>query len=203
MVEDFPDQAAPVIDQVLTQAEQRIEALQVQAATANSQTRKALDEQIDAQTRAATVLSGYLLDWAKTQDFDAQTMMPFEVIRGKTLRMSGQIDQAYAILSPLVNEFPNDAQVMIEYAQVLYARGDEDSLVEAVRYYDRLITGLGAPYPKEWWTAWVRRLQVNDLLNEGTEEIPLRVRQLRMTDPDLGGPVTKLELERLEHKYSR
>jgi tetratricopeptide (TPR) repeat protein len=203
MVTDYPEQAAPVIDQVLTQAEQRIESLQVELATATSQTRQALQTQIDAQARAAAVLSGYLLEWANAQDFDAQTLMPFEVIRAKTLRLSGDTDKAYPILAKLVNEYPNDAQVMLEYAQVLYARGDEDSLVEAVRFCDRLITGLGAPYPKEWWIAWMRRLQINDQLNEGTAEIPLRVRQLRMTDPDLGGPVTKLELERLEHKHSR
>lgn len=203
MVTDYPEQAAPVIDQVLMQAEQRIESLQVELATATSQTRPSLQDQIDAQARAAAVLSGYLLEWANQQDFDAQTLMPFEVIRAKTLRLSGDTDKAYPILAKLVNDYPNDAQVMLEYAQVLYARGDEDSLVEAVRYCDRLITGLGAPYPKEWWTAWMRRLQINDRLNEGTAEIPLRVRQLRMTDPDLGGPVTKLELERLEHKHSR
>lgn len=203
MVEDYPEQAAPVIDQLLMQAEQRIESLQVELATANSQARQALQDQIDAQAHAAAVLSGYLLDWANTQDFDAQTLMPFEVIRAKTLRLSGDTDKAYPILTKLINDFPNDAQVMLEYAQVLYARGDEGSLVEAVRFYDRLITGLGAPYPNEWWTAWMRRLQINDRLNEGTQEIPLRVRQLRMTDPDLGGPITKLELERLEHKHSR
>ncbi|MEZ6193356.1 MAG: hypothetical protein R3C45_18960 [Phycisphaerales bacterium] len=203
MVTDYPEQAAPVIDQVLAQAEQRIESLQVELATATSQTRPALQDQIDAQARAAAVLSGYLLEWANAQDFDAQTLMPFAVIRAKTLRLSGDTDKAYPILAKLVNDYPNDAQVMLEYAQVLYARGDEDSLVEAVRFCDRLITGLGAPYPKEWWIAWMRRLQINDKLNEGTAEIPLRVRQLRMTDPDLGGPVTKLELERLEHVHSR
>lgn len=203
MVTDYPDQAAPVIDQVLTQAEQRIESLQVEMATANSQARQTLQTQIDAQTRAAAVLSGYLLAWANTQDFDAQTLMPFEVIRAKTLRLSGDTGRAYPILAKLINDYPNDAQVMLEYAQVLYDRGDEDSLIEAVRYYDRLITGLGPPYPKQWWIAWMRRLQINDKLNEGTQDIPLRVRQLRMTDPDLGGPITKLELERLEHKHSR
>jgi len=41
-------------------------------------------------------------------------------------------------------------------------------------------------------------LQINDKLGEGTEEIPLRVRQLRMTNPELGSPITKMELERLE-----
>jgi hypothetical protein len=203
MVRDYPDQAAPVIDLVLAQAERRIEQLQVKAATANSIQRKALLTQADDQARAASLLSGYLLDWANTQGFDAQTLMPFEVIRAKTLRLSGGIDEAYPILRRLVVDFPNDAQVMIEYAQVLYERGDDESLIEAVRYYDRLITGLGAPYPPAWWTAWMRRLQINDRLNEGTEEIPLRVRQLRMTDPDLGGPITKMELERLEQKHGR
>lgn len=203
MVRDYPDQAAPVIDAVLTQAEQRIEYLTVMAATASSAKRQELNEQARGQARTAAVLSGFLLKWAKAQDYDAATMMPFEVIRAKTLRLSGQVDQAYPIVSRLVVDYPNDAEVMLEYAQVLYEKGDDESLVEAVRYYDRLITGLGAPYPPSWWTAWMRRLQINDKLGEGTEEIPLRVRQLRMSDPGLGGPVTKLELERLERKHGR
>ena len=203
MLEDYPDQAASVIDHVLSQAELRIERLQVKAATADSVTRKSLLDKAQGQARAAAVLSGFLLDWANTQSLDAGRLLPFELIRAKTLRLSGQVQPAAEILRQLIHDFPDDAQVMLEYAQTLYDRGDEDSLIEAVRWYDRLITGLGQPFPKEWWVAWMRRLQINDRLNEGTEEIPLRVRQLRMTDPNLGGPVTKRELERLEYKYSR
>jgi len=203
MLEDYPDQAASVIDHVLSQAELRIERLQVKAATADSVTRKSLLDKAQGQARAAAVLSGFLLDWANTQSLDAGRLLPFELIRAKTLRLSGQVQPAAEILRQLIHDFPDDAQVMLEYAQTLYDRGDEDSLIEAVRWYDRLITGLGQPFPKEWWVAWMRRLQINDRLNEGTAEIPLRVRQLRMTDPNLGGPVTKRELERLEYKYSR
>jgi hypothetical protein len=203
MLQEFPDQAASVIDKVLSQADLRIERLHVQAATADSIARKSLEAEADAQARASAVLSGFLLKWANTQSLDAEQLMPFEMLRARTLRLSGQLEPAAEILGRLVNDFPNDAQIMTEYAQMLYDRGDDDSLVEAVRYYDRLITGLGQPFPREWWVAWMRRLQINDLLGEGTEEIPLRVRQLRMTDPNLGGPLTKQELERLEHKYSR
>ncbi len=203
MVQDFPDQAAPVIDQVLTKVEKRIERLQIESAEASATKQAALKKQADEQAKAAAVLSRYLLEWAGKQDYDTETMMPFEVIRAKTLRLSGKADEAYPILARLIQAFPNDAEVMLQYAEVLYAKGDDDSLVESVRYYDRLITGLGAPYPEEWWIAWMRRLQINDRLGEGTEEIPLRVRQLRMTNPDLGGPITKMELERLERKYGR
>lgn len=203
MVRDYPDQAAPVIDAVLTKAEQRIEQLHVLAATATQAEQQSLNAEADGQAQAAAVLSEILLDWAGDQGFDAQTLMPFEVIRAKTLRLSGRSDEAFPILGRLILDYPNDAQVMIEYAQVLYDKGDDDSLIEAVRYYDRLITGLGAPYPSSWWTAWMRRLQINDRLGEGTGEIPLRVRQLRMTNPDLGGPITKRELERLEQKHGR
>ncbi len=203
MLEGYPDQAASVIDSVLSQADLRIERLLVRAATADSMTADSLKKEAHAQAQAAAVLSKFLLDWANTQPLDANQLMPFEVIRAKTLRLSGQVQPAIVILGRLINDFPNDAQVMLEYAQNLYERGDEDSLIEAVRYYDRLITGLGQPFPKEWWIAWMRRLQINERLDEGTEEIPLRVRQLRMTDPNLGGPVTRQELERLEHKYSK
>lgn len=203
MFADFPDQAASVIDRVLSDAERRIDRLHASAVTADSIKRQSLEEEATRQAQAGAVLSGYLLEWARGQSFEAGDLMPFEVIRAKTLRMSGQLEPATELLARLIHDFPNDAQVMLEYAQALYDKGDEDSLVEAVRYYDRLITGLGQPYPKEWWVAWMRRLQINDRLKEGTEEIPLRVRQLRMTDPNLGGPLTKQELERLEHVHSR
>jgi tetratricopeptide (TPR) repeat protein len=203
MVRDFPDQAAPVIDQVLTQAERRIDVLNAGAVTADTARREVLQNEADERAQAAEVLSGILLDWANTQGYDARTLMPFEVIRAKTLRLAGENEAAHAILGRLVTEFPNDVQVMLEYAEVLYQKGGDDSLVEAVRYYDRLITGLTPPYPSAWWTAWMRRLQINDRLGEGTEDIPLRVRQLRMTHPDLGGPVSRTELGRLEQKHGR
>jgi tetratricopeptide (TPR) repeat protein len=203
MLAGYPDQAASVIDSVLSGTDLRIDRLVAQAATADSIKRKALLAEVEAQAQAGAVLSGFLLEWAGGQSMDARELMPFEVIRAKTLRLSGQVEPAAELLGGLIREFPDDVQVMLEYAQALYDRGDEDSLIEAVRYYDRLITGLGQPFPHEWWVAWMRRLQINDRLNEGTAEIPLRVRQLRMTDPNLGGPVTKQELERLEFKYSR
>jgi len=128
--------------------------------------------------------------------------LPFEVVRGKALRLAGKLDEAEPILRRLIHDHPNDAQVMLEYAQLLYDRGDEASLIEAVRYFDRLITGLESPYPQAWWVAWMRRLQINDRLGERTQDIPVRVRQLRMTDPDLGGPMTRYELERLERKHA-
>ncbi len=203
MLAEYPDQAASVIDRVLSEADLRIERLQAQAATADSIKRSALLEEAKGQAHAAAVLSEYLLRWAKTRSLPMEELMPFEVIRAKTLRLSGQVEPAGELLARLVHDFPDDAQVMLEFAHVLYEKGDEDSLVEAVRYLDRLITGLGQPFPREWWVAWMRRLQINDRLNEGTAEIPLRVRQLRMTDPNLGGPVTKQELERLEFKHAK
>ena len=203
MLSDYPDQAASVIDRVLSEADLRIENLHTQAATANSIKRQALLDEAAGQAKAGAVLSEYLLQWAQAQALTADELMPFEVIRAKTLRLSGDIEPAAQLLSRLVHDFPEDAQVMLEYAQVLYDRGDEESLIEAVRYLDRLITGLGQPFPREWWVAWMRRLQINDKLNEGTAEIPLRVRQLRMTDPNLGGPATKQELERLEFKHAK
>lgn len=203
MLADYPDQAATVIDRVLSDADLRIERLEVQAATADSIKREQYQQEAGSQADAAAVLSKYLLEWAQTQALDAEQMMPFEVIRAKMLRLSGQTESAADILSRLIHDFPSDAQVMLEYAQVLYAKGDTDSLIESVRFLDRLITGLGQPYPREWWVAWMRRLQINDQLQEGTADIPLRVRQLRMTDPSLGGPVTKRELERLEFKYAK
>jgi len=203
MIADYPDEAAPVIDDVLSRADERIDRLRSQAAIADASSRQELVDEAEEQAKAAAMLSELLLGWAQEQGFDSEQLMPFELIRARTLRLSGRVVPAVGILRGLVDDYPHDAQVVLEYAQALYDLGDEDSLIEAVRYYDRLITGLDQPFPKEWWIAWMRRLQINDRLNEQTDEIPLRVRQLRLTDPDLGGPVTKQELERLEYIHSR
>ena len=203
MVADYPDEAAAVIDTVLTRAEQRIDTLRADAQTAGPVTKAKLEEEAQGQAKVAALLAELLLDWAKAQSYEGEDLLPFELARAKMLRLSGALKEAGEILTRLIGQYPRDAQVMLEYAEVLFARGDADSLEQAVSYYDQLITGLSQPYPRAWWVAWMRRLQINDKFGEQTEEIPLRVRQLRLTDPDLGGPVTKQELERLEHVHSR
>jgi hypothetical protein len=80
------------------------------------------------------------------------------------------------------------------------------SLIAAADVLDTILTGVQpddqGTYPSEWWHAWTRRLRINDILGEGTQDIPFRVRQLRLTDPMLGGEPFRTQLQRLENKYA-
>ncbi len=204
MMAAFPDDAAAVIDQVLTDLDTEIARLRL----AETQTLVAAEKQRlenQAQSLAATAarLANVLAEWAAGQGFSEEEMLAFRLIQSKSLRLAGETDQALEVLRPLIAAFPDDAAVMSEYADTLFDVGDEASLINAAGYYDRLINGLGQPYPPEWWNAWLKRLTINDRLGENTEDIPLRVRQLQLTDPNLGGPAFKRGFDALEAKHSR
>ena len=47
----------------------------------------------------------------------------------------------------------------------------------------------------------MRRLQIMDARDEFTQDIPLTVRQLELTDPNLGGEPYKSRLTRLKIKH--
>ncbi|MEZ6192356.1 MAG: hypothetical protein R3C45_13855 [Phycisphaerales bacterium] len=81
---------------------------------------------------------------------------------------------------------------MLEYFFASFTPGDEDSLVEAVRFCDRLITGLGSvPYPKEVGRPDATPADQRPASTRAPPKSPPRP-PTRMTDPDLGGPITKL-----------
>ena len=96
---------------------------------------------------------------------------------------------------------------MHNLAESLFVKGDDQSLINAGnQYYDTLISGLESedePQLKRiWWNAWMRRLQISDKLNQGTDVIALRVRQLEVRDPSLGGEPFRSEMKRLELKHA-
>jgi hypothetical protein len=204
MMQAYPDDAAAIIDQVLIKLDREIERLRTAAANelASDRRQRLLDR---AQTRAQTAsnLAGILLEWARQQGFDGEQMLPFELILVRSLRLAGQADEAHDRMAPLVEQFGQDADVISEYAEALFLRGDRESLIEAATYFDKLILGLQPPYPDLWWNAWMRRLQINDRLGEGTQEIPIRIRRLRFTDPNLGGPRYRRTFTELEARHSR
>ena len=202
MMRDFPDTASAVIDEVLARIDQRIEQLRAQADAEVGNLRRQERQGQAAQLAAtALTLSELLVQWARDQNYDAQQMLPFELIHAKSLRLVGETRQATDITQRLIDTFPDDPDVMFSHAESLFTSDDRETLIRATRLYDRLIQGLPAPYPPLWWNAWMRRLQINDRLDEGTADIPLRVRQLKRTDPDLGGPRYREVLERLAEKH--
>jgi hypothetical protein len=81
----------------------------------------------------------------------------------------------------------------------------EAGLAQAAPFYDTIITRVQAEnqkYPAIWWNAWMRRLTINDRLKQGTNEIAMRIGQLILIDPGLGGELYKGEFERLRNKHA-
>lgn len=215
MMDVFPDAAAGVIDGLLTELDTRITDLRDRAATEIVAGRKQeLQDEATGLASTASAMAQVLADWARNQGFDAEQMLPFDLMSIRAARLSGEPARAVELLEPVFEKFGDDAGVIAEYANALFAlgvqqiqagdRGDgEANLIAAAGQYDRLIGGLSEPYPPDYWNAWAKRLSVNDALGENTDDIPFRVRQLRLTDPSLGGPVYRAELERLEQKHAR
>ncbi|MFW6059966.1 MAG: hypothetical protein ACODAQ_07275 [Phycisphaeraceae bacterium] len=202
MMADFPDEAAGVIDQVLTRLEREIHAQRRQAEDTVRRQAQQLRRSADQMADVASQLAETLMQWAEQQDIDAARMLQYRLIQARALRLAGEAQRAVALLEPQMQEFPNDASLISEYAEALYARGDQESLTQAARQYDKLIRGLREPYPDAWWNAWMRRLQINDQLGRATDDIPLRVRQLKRTDPNLGGSPYRETLEALHDRHA-
>ena len=203
MMKRFPDEAAPVIDQVLTDLNHQIDRIGTQAAI--KQVAEDRNVQLKKQKQLAATakaLAQLLVGWAQEQDFDSKQMLPFQLIRAKMMRLAGNSTDAMAMLEPLIKTYPNDADLIHHYAESLFATADQKLLLKAATFYDQLIIGLDAPpYLDIWWNAWMRRLQINDQMGQGTEDISLRVDQLRVSDQKLGGPRYREELQRLAEKH--
>lgn len=204
MTDAYPQESAAVIDQVLTRLDERIGALRVEAASTTSQIRKGeLEKQATDLASTASMLSRLLVKWATDQGYTPEQMLPYELIQSESLRLAGQPQEAVAITTRLASAFPQDADVLTHHADALFALGTDEALVQAATFYDRVISGLQPPYPDAWWNAWLKRLQIIDQLGGAVGDIPLRVRQLQATDPNLGGPRFKSSFERLMEKHSR
>lgn len=193
MMGRFPDAAAGVIDNVLSDLEQRIGTM------------RAGDPAASKLADAAAAMAKLLADWAAKQRFDAAQMLPYHLVVLRSLRIAGRGEEALAYLRDTgVGEgFANNVDVLFEKAQALASVGDPASLRAATPHLNRILGGLKEPYPAVYWRAWVLRLEINLDLGEGVDQIPRRVEQLRQRHPDLGGPAFKAELERLESAANR
>lgn len=208
----FPNEAAPVINGVLDRLDSQIDALRQEADTKLVQAEaQALRDQATQRATAASTLAQLLFDWAKNQRLGDAEMLPYQLILVKALRLSNQTDQALQVIRPLaIGEFQNDATVVTEYAETLFAAGlqngqviNEGHLISAAEQYKVLINGFAmGPFPPQFWNAWMRWMQIADALGQGTAGIPARVRELELFDRNLGGEPYRSEMRRLATKYA-
>jgi hypothetical protein len=205
MMASFPDDAAPVIDQVLTSLNRQVDALRAQRIKELVPAKQqAIDKQISGISDTAEQLARMLVDWAGAKGFNEDQMLPFEMVLAKSMRMAGHADAAIKYMLPLFKNYPNDLGVLNETGEALYASQDKDNLIQAGQIFDTIISGVppeNNKYPPLWWNAWMRRMQIMDKLGQFTSDIPLRVRQLQITDPQLGGEPYQSEFKRLSLKY--
>ena len=206
-IERFPDEAAGVIDRVLDDLEVQIDMLRARAAeTRIDRDRAELAGQAKEASRTASQLAAILFEWAGARNFADDQMLPFRLRVIKTMRLGGDPAGALEALQPLLEDatFREDAEVVHHAGEIYYALGGRENHIKASRYYRMIITSFGQPpFPPMYWNAWMRWFQILDQLGEQTGDIPLRVRVLRRTDPQLGGTRFRREMERLENKYGR
>lgn len=177
MMGRFPDAAAGVINNVLSDMERQIAAL----GDDSPQSARLAD--------AAAAMAKLLADWAQGQGFDAAQMLPYRLVVLRSLRIAERPDEALAVLreTGLERDFGNNVDVLYEKAQALVTKGDGASLRAAAPLLNRILGGLEAPYPEVYWRSWVARLKINLALGEGVADVPRRVRQLEVSHPELGG----------------
>lgn len=226
MMAAFPDDAAIMIDQVISRLDREIDSLRLRAAEPHRAETERQQLLMQAQNKAETaaLLVEPLVNWAQKQDLNNEQMLPYREMQAKVLRLSGAAESAFDIMKPLAIEFPKDPGVLTELSEALYAMGqqayaldkekgkvllvqasegiaDPNEPGEKIGGFAQLIKGLKDSRPPEYWNAWMRQLQIQWTLQFRIDEIVLRIRQLRETvDPNLGGPPYNAELKRLEDK---
>ncbi|MEM9914073.1 MAG: hypothetical protein AAF911_03835 [Planctomycetota bacterium] len=193
MMGRFPDAAAGVINNVLSDMERQIEALGDDGPGAA----KLAD--------AAAAMAKLLADWAEDQGYDERQMLAYRLVVLKSLRIADRQGEALAYLrdTKLEANFGNNVDVLFEKARALVSQGDPASLREAIPLLNRIIGGLAEPYPDVYWRSWIARLEINLKLGEGVADVTRRVRQLQQTHPDLGGEPFKSRLEGLSVEAQR
>jgi hypothetical protein len=208
---------------VLDQIGGQIESWRREARMPNiaSERRRALRDRARTSAASAVKLAETLVAWARQQpNMTEIRLASFRLMEARAKSVAGLHAPALAILDEIrqIPQIGNDLALLDALGETHFEAAlrqwDQDrplsesqlsSLIESADYYDRILGGVepddDGTYPNQWWNAWMQRLRINDILNEGTQDIPLRVKQLRLTDPNLGGEPYKSELERLENKY--
>lgn len=205
MMGQFPDVAAQVINDNLIALNQKVDDLNGAAVVEMVADRKRLlRQQSVTMARTASHLADLLLQWAKRQALSEQEMLPYQLISAKSLRLAGRGADALRILDPLLGIFPNDAQLAHEAGETLFDLHEVEHLAASGQHFKRIIMSFDQPpYPHLWWNAWMRWFQICEAMGQYTQDIPLRVRKLRLSDQNLGGDPYRSEMQRLANKYGQ
>ena len=203
MIQQMPEEAVPATQKVVSRLDIELDELceRLDAGMLSEKGQEALRGQVRQLAGLLKQLVEPLLEHISKDDRHWSDLKPLVLVLVKSLRLAGEPEESLNRLSVAIERSPDDPDLIIHYAESLFAIGDETSLRQAASYYDRLIVGLQSPYPAMYWNAWLRRLQINNRLGELTEEIPLRIRQLRLDDPQLGGRAYQNGFEALEKQY--
>lgn len=208
MMQSFPDAAAGVIDQVLTDLDHQAEALRLEAARETvDRRREALTAQAVSMSAVAEKMAQLLVRWAEGEGYTPRQMLPYQLVLARSMRLANRADEAHAVIEPLMVRYADSVEVIREAAEIHFARDDNESLNQAGQLFTQLIEAMplneDGSYPQAYFAAWMRYLQVCDRLRQRTEDINLSVRQLKLADPNLGGEPYKSELEKLMNRYHR
>ena len=228
LMDTAPGDAAPVIYNVLNQIGQQTEALRRDALMPQTpqERRRKLLEDSQASAGAAVILAQLLLEWARQQPAMNQTRIDeFRIVEAKAKTVAGMPDAAVETLNQIRQQpqFANDLTLLDALADAHFQAGvrhrdrqsvdgqsvvddrQRGSLIASANVLNMILNGVepydDGKYPAEWWQAWVKRLQINDILGQDTQDIPFRIKQLRLTDPMLGGEPFRSQLQRLENKH--
>ena len=200
--EEAPAQA----DALLTRIDERMEQLRLEIASGSNPAQiELLKGRMSSLAQASATLGKFLLSSTSTQKIrDESVALRWKLFVAKSLRITGNPRESLAMIVPMFEGNPNDALLIDALAESHFLLGDAANLQRAAQFYDTLITRLkpeNEKYPTLWWNAWLRRLMIADTLAQATSEIPLRVGQLQLIDPNLGGDLFKSEFQKLRSKY--
>lgn len=214
LMDDSPDDAAPIIDTMLEQLEAEIERIRLAEFTEVVEREKtALLERRTELGQLAMPLAELLMRWAHAQKaqgvFSEEEMVPFSLVLAKAQRMAGEPALSVQTIEPLVDQY-GFIEVIHSYGESLYALGaknnDEAIMTQAFQQFAMILQTDWSgenKMPEIWWNAQMRQMQTLDILGkDATKDIPLRVRQLQQIhDRNLGGEPYRSQLLRLEQKY--
>jgi hypothetical protein len=230
MLRQDPRDAAGIIDNVLNNLGQRIDALRRQAQeTKDPDAQNALRQRVADLSDKAGVAADLLLAWAQTQKPDdlinflglpdspinrqrVADLLDWKVPKVRSLVIAHKYQEALGILDTLAQNpnYKNYLPILNLRGEALFGLGGPENLDKARLVYTDLTRLTPADrktrkFPAAWWNANMRLLEIADLRNEKsvTADIPDVVRRLTQNvDPNLGGEPYHSEFKRLENKYS-
>ena len=219
MLERDPDAAAAAIDGVLNGLDAELQ--QLTAGVRRGRAGTGVDAArllAERRGQAAVELGRLLLDATTSGNLPEAQRLAYELPYLRALRSAGRPTDAlvYAEEARLSERFPNELAVLRELMEAAYAAGirepadstatfevaDPATAEQAAALASRLVSGLtpdaADATPRDtYWLAWSRLLAVALARGEAPSEVGLRLRQLEVSDPALGGPTHEAAFTRI------